>query len=249
MASDLRAPRAKRRHNPSKSPRARHKIIHRLVTNDLIRRVSYEEYRDKVHEIYSGPQGAVLAVCSLVSLHTPMGDYLLGQRKFDLGGVSRILDIGSGAGQIATHLLKYADPSCQITCCDLSHQMLRRARARLKSERPTFVAADMTRLPFADASFDCVTCGYVLEHLPDPRAGLAEISRVLTRGGRMLLMATEDSFWGALTSRLWCCRTYNRAELFGICQNLGLAWRDELWFTQLHKFFRIGGICVSIEKI
>ncbi len=47
--------------------------------------------------------------------------------------------------------------------------MLRRARNRLKSSRPRFVVADLTRLPFADASFDCVTCGYVLEHLPDAR--------------------------------------------------------------------------------
>ena len=51
--------------------------------------------------------------------------------------------------------------------------MLRRARDRLKSERPAFVVADLSALPFADDSFDGVTCGYVLEHVPDPRAGLA----------------------------------------------------------------------------
>ena len=45
--------------------------------------------------------------------------------------------------------------------------MLRRARTRLKSTVPSHVAADLSRLPFADESFDCVTCGYVLEHLPD----------------------------------------------------------------------------------
>ncbi len=250
MIRNAEAPRVKRRPKDSKASHVkRNKIIHRLVGNDLIQRVSYEEYRDKIRDIYGGPQGAMLAACSLVSLHIPLGDKLLRKRKFDLRGVTRILDVGSGAGQLATHALKYADPECEITCCDLSHQMLRRARARLKNDRPSYVAGDLTHLPFADGSFDCLTCGYVLEHVPDPRAGLAEMARVLTRGGRMLLLATEDSFWGAWTSRFWCCRTYNRAELFGICQDLGLVWRDELWFTRMHKFFRAGGICVSIEKV
>ena len=92
------------------------------------------------------------------------------------------MDVGSGAGQIAKHLIKYADPAADITCFDLSHEMLRRARHRLKSNRPRFVVADLTRLPFADGSFDCVTCGYVLEHLPDARVGLAELSRVMLPG-------------------------------------------------------------------
>ena len=63
---------------------------------------------------------------------------------------------------------------------------------------------------FAAASFDCVTCGYVLEHLPLAKVGLAELSRVISPGGRMLLLTSEDTFSGAMTSRVWCCRTYNR---------------------------------------
>ena len=135
-------------------------------------------------------------------------------------------------------LLKYADPGSRLTCCDLSPQMLRRARQRLKSYNPDHVAADLAHLPFADESFDCVTCGYVLEHLPDARTGLAELARVMTRGGRMLLLTTEDSFSGAFTSRFWCCRTYNRADLFRTCQEVGLRWRQELWFTRMHKLLR-----------
>ena len=95
---------------------------------------------------------------------------------------------------------------------------------------------------------DCVTCGYVLEHLPDPRTGLAEMARVLVPGGRMLLLATEDSFSGAWTSRLWHCRTYNRLELYRVCQQLGLRWKKELWFTKMHRVLRAGGICVEIER-
>jgi ubiquinone/menaquinone biosynthesis C-methylase UbiE len=227
--------------------RGRRKIL-KLVENDLINRVSYEQYRDKVRDVYSGPQGAFLATASLLSLHIHLGDKLLRERRFDLRGVKNILDVGSGAGQIAKHLLKYADPATSITCCDLSQKMLCRARNRLKSTHPSHVAADLTNLPFADESFDCITCGYVLEHLPQAGPGLAELSRVLRPGGRMLLLTTEDSFSGAWTSRLWCCRTYNRVELRRTCDELGLAWKQELWFTRMHKLFKAGGICVEIQK-
>jgi ubiquinone/menaquinone biosynthesis C-methylase UbiE len=233
--------------DPKKSPRRRKRIL-KLVENDLINRVSYDQYRDKVRDVYSGPQGAFLATASFLSLHIQLGDKLLRQRRFDLRGVKSILDVGSGAGQIAKHLLKYADPGARITCCDLSPEMLRRARTRLKSHRPSHVSADLARLPFANESFDCVTCGYVLEHLPDPRPGLAEVSRILRPGGRMLLLTTEDSFSGAWTSRLWCCRTYNRHELKRTCDDLGLSWKNELWFTRMHKLLKAGGICVEIQK-
>jgi ubiquinone/menaquinone biosynthesis C-methylase UbiE len=222
--------------------------LRKLVENDLIHRVSFEEYRDKVREVYSGPQGAVLKTASLLSLHAVLDDRLLRERKFDLRGAKRILDVGSGAGQLVKPVLKYADRDARLVCFDLSFQMLRRARNRLRSSIPQPLVADLTRLPFADASFDCVTCGFVLEHLPDARLGLAELARVMVPGGRMLLLTTEDSYAGAWTSRVWYCRTYNRRELMATCHELGLCWKQELWYTRVHKLLRAGGICVEIEK-
>lgn len=226
----------------------RRRTLQRLIENDLIKRLTYDEYRDKVQRVYGGPKGAMLSVASLLSLHVPLGERIFKSRRFDLRGAKRILDIGSGAGQIAGHLLKYGDDDARITCTDLSRQMLRRARQRLKSERPEFIAADLTQLPFPDHSFDCVTCGYVLEHLPNAEPGLAEISRVLAPGGRLFLLTTEDSFGGAWTSRMWYCRTYNRAELKKLCDELGLVWKQEIWFTKMHQALRAGGICVEIVK-
>jgi ubiquinone/menaquinone biosynthesis C-methylase UbiE len=229
--------------------RTRQKVLNRLLEHRLIRRVSFEEYREKVRDVYAGPKGAMLAACSLLSLHTPLGERLFRERKFDLRGARQILDVGSGAGQIARHLLKYADPQADLTCFDLSHEMLRRARHRLRSDRPRFIVADLTRLPFQTASFDCVTCGYVLEHLPDPRLGLSELSRVMQPGARMLLLTTEDTFSGACTSRIWCCRTYNRRELARLCEAAGLRWDQEFWYTPVHKVLRAGGICVELVRV
>jgi len=249
MASKTNRRRANGVHERSgDSAPPRKPAFNRFIEHRLIGRVSFEEYREKVRDVYDGPQGAILATCSMLSLHTPLGARMFRERKFDLRGMRRILDVGSGAGQIAKHLIKYSDPQAEIICSDLSHEMLRRARHRLKSSRPRFVVADLTRLPFADASFDGVTCGYVLEHLPDARLGLAELSRVMTPGARMLLLTTEDTVSGAWPSRMWGCRTYNRRELARICEELGLRWHRELWFTRMHKALRAGGICVELIR-
>ena len=190
----------------------------------------------------------MLARFSMLSGHLPFGDRLLRSRQFDLSGSLDILDVGSGAGQIIGHLLKYADRRARITGIDISHAMLRRAHHRLRSNRPNLITADLAHLPFEDATFDCVTCCYVLEHLPDARTGLAEIARVMQPDARMLLFTTEDSFGGAWTSRMWACRTYNRRELLKICHELGLSLVQELWFSRMHKLLRVGGIGLELRK-
>jgi ubiquinone/menaquinone biosynthesis C-methylase UbiE len=228
--------------------RERLRVVNRLVERDLIHRVSYDQYRDKVRRVYGGARGAMLAKFSRLSGHLQLGDRLLRHRRFDLAGARDILDVGSGAGQILGHLLKYADSRARITGIDISHAMLRRARKRLRSSRPRLITADLAQLPFVNASFDCVTCCYVLEHLPDARTGLAEIARVMMPGARMLLFTTEDSFGGAWTSRMWACRTYNRRDLVQTCTALGLSVEQELWFTRMHKLLRAGGICLDLCK-
>ena len=126
--------------------------------------------------------------------------------------------------------------------------MLKRARERLQSDRPYFVAADMMEMPFRDNTFDCITCGYVLEHIPDPFPGLSEFARVLKPGGTALLLVTEDSFSGLLTSHTWKCRTFSRTELREACDNVGLDWHRELWFTRFHEMLKLGGILVEVVK-
>ena len=94
-----------------------------------------------------------------------------------------------------------------------------------------------------------MTCGYVLEHLPDARSGLSELARVLTPGGRMLLITTEDNFGGAWTSRVWYCRTYNRQEVLDTSRAVGLDVHRELWFSRMHKLLRAGGICLDLRNL
>jgi ubiquinone/menaquinone biosynthesis C-methylase UbiE len=236
---------------PTTLPKPRRKprhVLRRLMEFKGIRQLSSRQYRDHVRQLYDGPAGAVLSLASLVSLHEPLVGHMLRKRKFDATRFRRILDVGSGAGQILGHLLKSTDPDTRLIAFDLSQQMLRRARTRVKSERPEYVAGDMTRMPFADGSFDCITCGWVIEHLPDPRPGLREFGRVLRPGGSVLLLATEDTLPGAVVSRTWKCRTFNRKELQEACDETGLPWKEQFWFTRMHRFFKMGGILVEATK-
>ncbi len=243
----LKSPRRVKRRNKAKRKTAK-KVIRRLVEFKGIRRLSLQQYLENVRNLYDGPAGAVLALGSLISLHEPLVGHLLRKRRFDVSAHRTILDVGAGAGQILGHLLKETCPDTRLIAFDLSHQMLCRARYRLKSDRPIYISGDMMRMPFAENSFDCVTCGWVLEHLPDPTPGLSEIERVLRPGGSALILATEDTFSGAVVSRTWKCRTYNRDELQNNCEAVGLPWQEQFWFTRIHRFFKMGGILVQATK-
>jgi len=87
-------------HRKTKRPRRPRKVLRRLIENDLIQRVSYDEYRNKVQRVYEGPKGALLTTCSMISLHLPLGERIFRSRKFDLRGARSILDVGSGTGQM-----------------------------------------------------------------------------------------------------------------------------------------------------
>ena len=224
----------------------RKKRLRGLVEFGGLREWSRQRNRDIFREQYDGPKGAVLTLTSLVSLHGPLIGQLLRSGRFDISRFNNILDVGSGTGQILAHLLRSTD--ARIVGFDISHNMLCRARGRLKSDRPALFSCDMTSLPFADESFDCITCGYVIEHLADPEPGLLEFGRVLKPEGSLLLLVTEDTLSGSLVSRAWKCRTHNRQELEIICESVGLPWKEEIWLTRFHRFMKMGGIIVEATK-
>jgi ubiquinone/menaquinone biosynthesis C-methylase UbiE len=106
-----------------------------------------------------------------------------------------VLDIASGTGNPAVSIALAMDGRGSVTCCDLEPTMLETARGRavnLSLGIMRFVAADMTKLPFADASFDCVTCRFGLMFPADKVAAAREVLRVLKPGGRVAYVV-----WGA----------------------------------------------------
>ncbi len=209
----------------------------------------FAAYRNFIQDHYDGLPGALTAVTGLVTGHEALAGRLIRPGAFDVRGCKRILDAGCGNGRYSRFLLRHADTDAIITSFDLSPRMLSRARSRLGSDRVSHAVADLTRLPYADASFDAVVCGWVLEHLPDPRPGLRELARVLQKGGKLLLLSTEDTLTGAMCSRLWHCRTYNRTELRKVCGECGLRWEREMWFSGVHQLLKLGGIIVELRRV
>ena len=212
------------------------------------RRQSFLDYRRFIQTHYDGLAGKLTGFTGLVTGHETLAGRLIHPRAFDVRGSKHILDAGCGNGRYTRVLLKRADADATITAFDLSQRMLKRSRRRLNSPRVTLASADLTRLPYPDGYFDAIVCGWVLEHLPDPRPGLHELARVMKPGGKLLLLVTEDTLTGSMCSRMWHCRTHNRAELKRICQECGLRWERPLWFTRLHRMLKLGGIIAELRR-
>ena len=110
----------------------------------------------------------------------------------DLRPGAALLDIGTGTGMVPRAAGPRAHGLARLVGCDRSRVMLREAMTRLPLLHA--VAADAESLPIADAAFDVVTASFVLSHLPDYRAGLAEALRVLKPGGAFVAAS-----WAAKT--------------------------------------------------
>ncbi len=99
----------------------------------------------------------------------------------DLAADAVVLDIGGGTGALAP-AIEAAAPACSIVVIDASRRMLGIARDRTR-RRP--IHADAMTLPVRDAAADAALLAYVLFHLSDPRAALAEAARVLRPRGEV----------------------------------------------------------------
>jgi ubiquinone/menaquinone biosynthesis C-methylase UbiE len=97
-----------------------------------------------------------------------------------------VLEVAIGTGR---NLAYYPD-DVRLTGIDLSPAMLdiARQRAREQGRAVDLGEADAQALPFPDASFDTVVCTLGLCGIPDDRAAIAEMRRVLKPGGTLLLL-------------------------------------------------------------
>jgi ubiquinone/menaquinone biosynthesis C-methylase UbiE len=101
---------------------------------------------------------------------------------------TRVLDLGCGSGVLFPF---YAGWS--ISACDISGEMLRRARESASSDVVEFVQADVHALPFSDAIFARVAMLSMLPHADDPELALSECFRVLKPGGTLSIVHLESA--------------------------------------------------------
>ncbi len=102
-----------------------------------------------------------------------------------------LLEFGGGGGHIAR---AFGELGWNVTIADVSQAMLDACTSLCAgdSELQTVLLTPGTPLPFFDARFDMVTASSVMEYVPDPAETLAELSRVLKPGGKLVITAPDE---------------------------------------------------------
>lgn len=106
---------------------------------------------------------------------------------------ARVLDVGCGPAWFWAATAGLLPENLDLTLADLSQGMVDEAVARCNALPFGSVRgcqADAAALPFEDGAFDAVVAMHMLYHLPNPAAGIADMSRVLKPGG--LLAVTTN---------------------------------------------------------
>ncbi|MBX9730176.1 MAG: metalloregulator ArsR/SmtB family transcription factor [Sphingomonas sp.] len=102
--------------------------------------------------------------------------------------IGQLIDIGTGTGRMLELFAPQADHALGI---DRSSEMLRLARAKLAErglDRAELRQADLYALPLADGQADAAILHHVLHFAQQPGAAIAEAARVLSAGGRLLIV-------------------------------------------------------------
>lgn len=99
-----------------------------------------------------------------------------------------LLDVGCGTGAFE-QMLAEDYPGLEMVGVDISENMLTIAREKLASHpNVSFMQATASTLPFDDSRFDRVVSASALHYFEDPSAALAEMRRVLTPDGRLIIV-------------------------------------------------------------
>jgi len=102
------------------------------------------------------------------------------------------LDVAGGTGDIALGLARQVGPGGLVVLTDINAAMLAHGRDRLLDTGHVrgieCVQANAEQLPFADASFHCVTIAFGLRNVTDKAAALASMRRTLKPGGQLVVL-------------------------------------------------------------
>jgi ubiquinone/menaquinone biosynthesis C-methylase UbiE len=149
----------------------------------------------------------------------------------------RLLDVACGTGILLSRLLDRL-PDAEAYGVDASEDMLAQAHTALKDQPHVHLellllgTGETAGLPFMQEIFDLITCTNALHYLPEPRATLSSLRRLLSPGGQLVVedfTRRECPFPWAAFERLLrqlegtSVHAYTLAEAQALCQQAGLS--------------------------
>jgi SAM-dependent methyltransferase len=112
-------------------------------------------------------------------------------RRWRLGEVRRVLDVGCGVGHWAHQILPRCHPEATLLGIDREAEWIAEARA-CATPRATFENGDATALDRFGGGFDLVTCQTVLIHLAEPARAVAHMAAQLAPGGLLAIVEPNN---------------------------------------------------------
>lgn len=147
-----------------------------MLTAQKYKDLSIKEFT-KAAEVYDSGHAGLYEMCK--------DDYPPVLQELKKYPFQELLDVGCGTGPMIELLLKEF-PDKNYTGIDLTPRMIEVAQEK-KLDHTKFVIGDSENLPFMKDTFDVVVCTNSFHHYPNPQAFMNGASRVLKKGGRLIL--------------------------------------------------------------
>lgn len=129
-------------------------------------------------------------------------------RQSKLGPNSLLLDIGTGTGDLAREALRQ-QPSAHVIAADFTLEMMRvgqfnpRRPSSAGDARHAWSAADVSKLPFNESTFDAIVSGFLMRNVGDIQGALKEQYRVLEPRGMIVILDTTRPSQSLLSPIIW----------------------------------------------
>lgn len=110
--------------------------------------------------------------------------------RLSLGHGARVLDVCCGSGASALPAARAVGPGGRVVAVDLADELLKLGRAKAQTAGfhwVEFRRADMTALDFPNRHFDAVVCVFGIFFVPDMKAQVAELWRMVRPGGQLAI--------------------------------------------------------------
>ena len=156
------------------------------------------------------------------------------ERLFRNAGVDRgqrVLDIGSGVGDVAMLVAELVGPTGEVVGFERDVNTLTKARSRVAEAQlrnVSFVAMDVSQVvsEVNNKPFDVIVGRLILEYLPDPGAVLRSLSRLVRPGG---IIVIQDCYWAPLLQLTARASHYGRSVPHSFIRRLSAPARMWTW--------------------